>query len=108
MCHPKGVLSFSLGEGAENGAATHKHSEQVAKKGIMMRSTRLMFGSVRFGKYSRHLAVISVALALLASSRATGVAKLAKGGSANAHHIQSKIRDMTLEEKVGQMFMLQV
>jgi beta-N-acetylhexosaminidase len=67
-----------------------------------------MFGSVRFGKYSRHLAVISVALVLLASSGASGLVKPAKGGSANADHLQSKIRDMTLEEKVGQMFMLQV
>jgi len=74
----------------------------------MMRSTRSTFGSVRFGKYSRHLAVISVALVLLAGSGASGVAKPAKGGSANADHVQSKIRDMTLEEKVGQMFMLQV
>ena len=74
----------------------------------MMRSTPSMFGSVRFGKYSRHLVVISVALVLLAGSGASGVAKPAKGGSANADHVQSKIRGMTLEEKVGQMFMLQV
>jgi beta-N-acetylhexosaminidase len=74
----------------------------------MMRSTPSMFGSVRFGKYSLHLAVISVALVLLASSGASGLVKPAKGGSANADHLQSKIRDMTLEEKVGQMFMLQV
>jgi beta-N-acetylhexosaminidase len=74
----------------------------------MMKSTPSMFGSVRFGKYSRHLAVFSVALVLLASSGASGLVKPAKGGSANADHLQSKIRDMTLEEKVGQMFMLQV
>jgi beta-N-acetylhexosaminidase len=67
-----------------------------------------MFGSVRLGKYSCHLAVVFVTLVLLASSGASGVAKPTKGGSPSADHIQSKIRDMTLEEKVGQMFMLQV
>ena len=74
----------------------------------MMRSTRSMFGSVRFGKCSRRLAVVFVALVLLASSGTSGAANPTRGGSASADHIQSKIRAMTLEEKVGQMFMLQV
>ncbi len=68
---------------------------------IREKSTHSMFGSVRFGKYSRNLTVMFVALVLLASSGATGMAKPAKGGSASADRIQSKIRGMTLEEKVG-------
>ena len=63
---------------------------------------------VRSVKCWRLLAVILVALVLLASGGATGVAKPTKGEPARGEQIRSKIRAMTLEEKVGQMFMLQV
>lgn len=63
---------------------------------------------IRSLKCWRLLAVILVALVLLASGGATGVAKPTKGETARGDRIQSKIRAMTLEEKVGQMFMLQV
>ena len=61
------------------------------------------------GRCSRYLAAMVVALVLLSGGGgATGVAKPAKGEAARGDQIQSKIRAMTLEEKVGQMFTLQV
>ena len=60
----------------------------------------------RLGRYSRYLAAMFVALAVLSSGGATGVAKPAEGEAARGDQIQSKIRAMTLEKKVGQMFTL--
>jgi beta-N-acetylhexosaminidase len=68
-------------------------------------------GQVRgalLGSCTRYLAAMFVALALLSSGGAPGVASPAKGAAARGDQIQSKIRAMTLEEKVGQMFTLQV
>ena len=60
----------------------------------------------RLGSYSRYLAAMFVALAVLSSGGATGVAEPAEGEAARGDQIQSKIRAMTLEKKVGQMFTL--
>ncbi len=65
-------------------------------------------GQVRgalLGSCTRYLAAMFVALALL-SGGAPGVASPAKGAAARGDQIQSKIRAMTLEKKVGQMFTL--
>ena len=59
-------------------------------------------------KYVWYLGVIFVALVLSASiGVAAAIAEPNEGELASGDQIQNKIRDMTLEEKVGQMFMLQ-
>ncbi len=61
---------------------------------------------MKLNRYSRYLGMVFVASTFLASGGAA-VAESNEGESASEDPIQSKIRHMTLEEKVGQMFMLQ-
>src|SRR3712207_3189190 len=62
-----------------------------------------------FNKCLRYyFAGIVVAVVLLVSGGAAGVAETSDVQSPGRDEIQSKVQNMTLEEKVGQMFMLQV
>ncbi len=61
---------------------------------------------MKLNRYSRYLGMVFVGLTFLASGGAAA-AESNEGESASGDQIQSKIRHMTLEEKVGQMFMLQ-
>ena len=63
---------------------------------------------VEFGKYTRYLGAIFVTLVLLASCAAPEMPEPTQGESVSEDQIRGKIRKMTLEEKVGQMFTLQV
>ncbi len=63
---------------------------------------------MKFDRYSRYLAVIFVASVFLTRCEAVVAPDPSEGESASGDQIQDKIQDMTLDEKVGQMFALQV